>query len=85
MADSLLAEAPGSLSGVARVLVNAGKLDAYTVVDAMVSYQVTDAIGIQLNAQNLFDEEYFDRAHGGGAHVIPGLGRTVILSTNFRF
>ena len=28
MADSLLAEAPGSLSGVARVLVNAGKLDA---------------------------------------------------------
>lgn len=64
---------------------NTGKLDAYTVVDAMVSYQVTDAIGVQLNAQNLFDEEYFDRAHGGGAHVIPGLGRTVILSTNFRF
>jgi type IV pilus assembly protein PilB len=28
MADSLLADAPGSLSGVARVLVNAGKLDA---------------------------------------------------------
>jgi type IV pilus assembly protein PilB len=28
MSDSILAEAPGSLSGVARVLVNAGKLDA---------------------------------------------------------
>ena len=28
MADPLLADAPGSLSGVARVLVNAGKLDA---------------------------------------------------------
>ncbi len=28
MADSILAESPGSLSGVARVLVNAGKLDA---------------------------------------------------------
>ncbi len=28
MSDSTLAEAPGSLSGVARVLVNAGKLDA---------------------------------------------------------
>ena len=28
MADSILAESPGHLTGVARVLVNAGKLDS---------------------------------------------------------
>jgi len=64
---------------------NTATLDEYLLVDAMVSYQITDAVGLQLNAQNLFDKEYFDRAHGGGAHVIPGQGRTILLSTNLRF
>lgn len=64
---------------------NTGTLDDYLLFDAMVSYQVTDNVAIQLNGQNLTDEEYFDRAHGGGAHVIPGQGRTILLSTNLRF
>lgn len=64
---------------------NTGTLDSYILVDAMVSYQLTDSIGLQLNGQNIFDEKYFDRAHAGGSHVIPGQGRTILLSTNLRF
>lgn len=64
---------------------NIGKMAAYTLFDAMVSYPVTEKVELQLNAYNLFDKEYLDKAHGGGAHVIPGAGRTVALSTNFKF
>ncbi|NYZ12483.1 TonB-dependent siderophore receptor [Azospirillum sp. RWY-5-1] len=64
---------------------NLVKNDSYVVVDAMVSYKVNDTFGLQLNAYNLFDEEYIDKAHGGGGHLIPGLGRTVMLSTSVSF
>jgi catecholate siderophore receptor len=64
---------------------NIGKMGAYTLFDAMVSYPVTEKVEVQLNGYNLFDKEYFDKAHGGGGHVIPGAGRTVLLSTNVKF
>lgn len=64
---------------------NIGKMGAYTLFDAMVSYPVTQNVEVQLNGYNLFDKEYFDKAHGGGAHVIPGNGRTILLSTNVKF
>lgn len=64
---------------------NIGKMGAYTVFDAMASYPVTEHVEVQLNGYNLFDKQYLDKAHGGGGHVIPGAGRTVLLSTNFKF
>jgi catecholate siderophore receptor len=64
---------------------NIGKMPSYTLFDAMVSYPVTEKVEVQLNGYNLFDKEYFDKAHGGGGHVIPGAGRTVLLSTNVKF
>lgn len=64
---------------------NIGKMASYTLFDAMVSYPVTENVELQLNGYNLFDKEYLDKAHGGGAHVIPGAGRTLLLSTNVKF
>ncbi|WP_299768863.1 TonB-dependent siderophore receptor [uncultured Pseudoteredinibacter sp.] len=38
-------------------------LPCYTRVDAMMSYQVSDELRLQLNIENLTDEEYFPTAH----------------------
>ena len=40
-------------------------------------------IQLRFNAQNLTDELYFDGIHP--SHVMPGAGRTFILSGNFRY
>jgi catecholate siderophore receptor len=51
--------------------------------DATVAYQFNRNIQLRLNALNLTDELYFDGIHPG--HVVPGVGRTFILSGNFRY
>lgn len=39
-------------------------LPAYTRVDAAIYFEVSDAVSLQLNVENLFDEEYYPSAHG---------------------
>lgn len=56
---------------------------SYTIYEAMARYQVTAHLSVQLNGQNLADEEYVD--YVGGGHVIPGVGRTVLLNTRYDF
>jgi catecholate siderophore receptor len=51
--------------------------------DATVAYQFNRNIQLRLNALNLTDELYFDGIHP--SHVVPGAGRTFILSGNFRY
>ncbi len=55
----------------------------YTTVDAMAKYALTDHISLQLNVSNLTDEYYFDQLHP--FHVIPGPGRTALLSMQLRY
>ncbi len=40
-------------------------------------------VQLRLNALNLTDALYYDGVSGG--HVVPGAGRTFILSGNFRY
>jgi catecholate siderophore receptor len=51
--------------------------------DATVAYQFNKNIQLRFNAQNLTDELYFDGIHP--SHVVPGAGRTFILSGNFTY
>jgi catecholate siderophore receptor len=51
--------------------------------DATVAYQLNKHVQLRLNAINLTDELYFDGVHP--SHVIPGAGRTFILSGNFTY
>ena len=51
--------------------------------DATVAYQLNQNIQLRLNALNLTDALYYDGVAGG--RVIPGAGRTFILSGNFRY
>ena len=56
---------------------------AYTIYEFAANYVVNDQVSLRLNLQNLTDEEYID--YVGGGHFIPGLGRTVLITTNFNF
>ncbi len=55
----------------------------YWLLDAMATYQLTDTVGLRLNATNITDEDYVDRF--GGGHYVPGAGRTVSLTANLSF
>ncbi|WP_368561803.1 TonB-dependent receptor [Pseudoxanthomonas sp. UTMC 1351] len=73
------------------------KTDAYWVHRAMVGYQINDRVGLQLNVNNLFDEEYYTSIRnnltlngagvvtGGSGWAIPGEGRSAVLTATFRF
>jgi len=55
----------------------------YWVYEASVTYVASDSLNFRLNMQNLTDEKYIDFV--GGGHFIPGMGRLVMLSSNFSF
>lgn len=59
--------------------------EGYTVVDAMVSYALTDNIGLRVNAYNLFDKAYVASINKSGYRYTPGLPRTVLFSADVRF
>ncbi|WP_462171347.1 TonB-dependent receptor [Pseudoalteromonas xiamenensis] len=57
--------------------------DAYTLLNLMVTYQVNKDLGVQFNATNLTDKEYIEQL--GGGHFVPGEGRYMGLSANYKF
>ena len=61
--------------------------DDYWVHRAMVSYSVNDALSLQLNVNNLFDEEYYTniRNNTTSGWAIPGDGRSAVLTATYRF
>lgn len=73
---------------VGRVYINTtteAQLPSYWLFDAMLAYHLTENIDVRLNGYNLTDEYYIAKAHGGGAHLIPGPSRSAVLSTSFKF
>ena len=50
----------------------------YTVLDAMVKWQASDHLRLQVNVNNLTNDYYFDQLHN--FHVIPGEGLTALFS-----
>jgi catecholate siderophore receptor len=69
-------------SRVARNTTPVETVSGYTTYDAMAKYRINDNVDLQLNIYNLTDEKYFDLLHP--AHVVPGAGRTVMLTTSFK-
>src|SRR5690606_23121199 len=67
------------------------KVPDYWVHSAMLGYDVSDNLNLQLNVRNLFDKEYYDRVRSniGAANrssaLVPGEGRTAILTANLSF
>ena len=63
--------------------INTRFVDAYWTFDLMASYPISRHLDLKLNIYNLSDKFYFDRI--GGGHIVPGPGRSAMLSTSFRF
>ena len=59
------------------------QVPGYVTFDAMVKVPVTGKISVQMNLYNILDKNYIDEVHP--AHIIPGAGRTLLVSTNFSF
>lgn len=62
---------------------NVREAPSYLIYNAMLGYAVTENISVQLNVNNVTDKDYLDRI--GGGHVVPGAGRSMVLSTRFVF
>ena len=60
------------------------KAPSFVKGDAMVSYSKKDYT-IQLNVKNVLDTKYYDAVYINGAFVVPAIGRTAILSLDYRF
>jgi catecholate siderophore receptor len=59
------------------------KVPGYWVVNAMIRYPISERIDFQVNAYNLENNYFYDEPHPG--HIIPGAGRYVTMSLNFKF
>lgn len=58
---------------------------AWTVVDAVLSHDITEHFSLRLNAYNLFDKAYVASINKSGYRYTPGTPRTFLLSADFRF
>ncbi len=68
--------------------LNTVNIPSYVVWNAMVGYEITEDIDLQLNVKNLTDKFYYDASYYSDPtenHVIPGPGRTFTLTGSFRF
>lgn len=65
-------------------LVGAGRLPGHVTVDLSANYQVNDRFGIQFNAINIFDQQNFQKSHGA-RHMVPGQGRTLMVTGRMTF
>jgi catecholate siderophore receptor len=74
--DSL--SAPGTLL--------ADKIPAYVTVDAMLAYPVTENLSLALNGYNLANTHYYANSYfttGAENHLVPGAGRTFLLTASY--
>ena len=72
--------APGAAIGT-----GSPSIKPYTVVDAVVSYNISKLVSLQLNVYNLFDKEYVASLNNGGSRISVGTERSARLSANFAF
>ncbi|HEY1506208.1 MAG TPA: TonB-dependent siderophore receptor [Stellaceae bacterium] len=59
------------------------KVPAYATFSAMAKYYVNEHIDLQLNVSNLFNTFYYDQVHP--SHMVPGVGRTALLTVDFKY
>lgn len=71
------------MDSVFRNATNTAEVPSYWLLNAMAAYEVTSALTLRLNVNNLAGESYVDRV--GGGHYIPGAGRSVAISAEIGF
>lgn len=62
-----------------------GKLPAYTLVNAMLAYDVTENIDVRLNVDNVANKKYAVTTNWNGSRATLGAPRSWLLSAGFRY
>lgn len=77
----------GRPDDASRVIPNGifGKLPSYTLVNAALSYDVTENIDIRLNIDNIANEKYALTTNWNGTRASLGAPRSYMISAGFRF
>jgi catecholate siderophore receptor len=73
------ASTPSTAGGVAFFK----EVPGYWTLQAMAKFPVTDNVALQFNLYNLTGNQYYDLLHP--AHVVPGAGRTALLTLSFKY
>jgi catecholate siderophore receptor len=60
-------------------------IPSYWVADAMLTYQASRNLSLQLNLYNLFDKFYINSLNNGGTRYFPGQERSAMLTANLAF
>ena len=71
------------MDSIFRNATASAEVPSYWLVSAMAAYDVSRALTLRLNVNNLADERYVDRV--GGGHYVPGAGRSVVVSAELDF
>lgn len=71
-------------TGMYAAISNTVKLPAFTRVDGGIYFSLTEAVGAQLNLENIFNERYYPLANGNN-NITPGSPRSVrvLVTTGF--
>lgn len=67
-----------------RTLATTTRLPSFTRVDAAVFYSLSEAVQVQVNVENLFDETYFSDAHNN-FNISPGAPLSARFTVRARF
>jgi len=62
-----------------------GKLPAYTLVNALIGYELTENINLRLNVDNITDKKYAVTTNWNGSRASLGASRSFLLSVGFDF
>ena len=70
------------------VFVNAAntiRVPGYSIVDAMVEYDVNTHLSLRLNVNNITDNVYIKNVNNNGGRFNPGTPRSAIVTSSVRF
>jgi catecholate siderophore receptor len=78
----------GGLRYMDEVFVNAAntiRVPRYSLVDAMVEYDVNTHLSLRLNVNNVTNERYIKNVNNNGGRFNPGLPRAATITSSVRF
>ena len=76
VSDRLASSSPDTTTGAYK------KAPGYITVQAMLKVPLREGLDLQLNGYNLTNQRYYDLLHP--SHVVPGAGRSLLASLNFK-
>ena len=78
----------GGVRYMDEIFVNAAntiRVPNYSLVDAMVEYDVNTHLSLRLNVNNVTDEVYIKNVNNNGGRYNPGTPRSAVVTSSVRF